>query len=107
MQFIKTFEELKALKNGTIVHHIRNGNYHTYIIVGTIPQSEGLIVVDNDSYKNVLWIYESAFKGGYTNDKGIYTTEYDPKEFGEIMIKQIHDHAEKEIEDIMAIYLKS
>jgi hypothetical protein len=68
--------------------------------VGMIRFSTGLIVTDYNSLKNMKFIYIDDLK------EGLWTTEYDTKEFGEIMIQQTRADAEKEIEGITAVYLK-
>ena len=100
INFINSFEELSALPKGNKVHRIHSGNISTIIIVGLIPQSKGLIIANNDSLKDVKFIYERDF------EENQYTLDYDAKEVGLLMIEQIEKHANHEIEGIRAVYLK-
>lgn len=97
---ITSFEDLKALPTNTKVYVINHGRYETYVIVGMIRFSTGLIVANYDSLKDLKFLWTDDLQTGF------WTTEIDTKEFGEIMIQQTRDDAAKEIEGITAVYLK-
>ena len=102
---ITSFEDLKALGNGIKVHLVIGGHVKGFVTVGTIPHSSGIVVANDASHKDLYSIYKQDFD--YKIARGaLYTTEYNSKRFGRIMIKQIKSDAKKEIEAITATYLK-
>lgn len=101
MNKIKTWEELIALPNSSKLYKIYNGNIETFIVVGQIKQSKGLIVANNDSLKDLRFIYERDFD----IERIVYSTEYDSAIVGNIMISQIKANAMKDVEAIASVYL--
>ena len=104
MKQIAQFEELRVLPNCTKVMVFYRGNYTTIIVIETIPNSKSIVVLDNYNWSKPLLIGESYF----TDSERVFILEssYNSKEAGELMIKQITEYAEKEIENIKAIYFE-
>lgn len=100
MIYIKSFDELRQLPNGSTVNKVSMGDIETFIIVGQIKQSKGLIVANKNSLADLRFIYERGFQ------QNTWVFGYDSKEVGKLMIQQIKEHAESEIEKITAVYLR-
>ena len=99
MKFIKSLTEFKKIPRSTNVHRIENGNIETFIVIGTIKQSEGLVLLSHNSLKEITLLHEKHFK------QNTWTTDYNKKEIGLLMIEQIKSKSEKEIESIKDIYI--
>ena len=102
MIHIESFDDLKKLPNGTKVDVYNLGRFNSIIVVGTIPNSTGLVVVYGDNYSKAEVLYKSYFD----KKEFILSTSYNQKESGELMIKQIEEFSRKEINDIKEVYLK-
>jgi len=101
MRFIEDFAELKALKAGTSVYKIKDGNISFYTIGGCIPNvGRGVLMISGESEKDIRFLYEHQF------EKNTYTTDYDDREVGDLMISQIIENSKREIDNIRATYFK-
>lgn len=99
---LKTFEELKSLPSETKVYEIRKGNIKDFVIIGGLKSTTGICVSTGDK---PFFIYPHTFK-----KDSFYTTESDSAKIGHLMIKQLKQKKEdidKDIENIMDIYVKS
>lgn len=100
MNFIKTYQEFKELPNSLRVHRIKNGVIDSFIVVGTIKQQNGVIIVCEYGDHGFIYVDEDDF------EENIWTTDFDAQIAGQIMIQQIKKKADEEIEKIYNIYCK-
>lgn len=84
MKFIKSLTEFKKIPRSTNVFRIEDGKIETFIVVGTIKQSQGLILLSHNSLTEVLFLHENDF------NRDTWSADYNKKEAGTLMIEQVN-----------------
>lgn len=100
IKFIDTYAELRAIPNSTTVHHFHRGKIQSYLVVGVLKSSSGLILSYEDKLSELKMFYEREFR------KGEWTLDFTPREAGLVMIKQIEEASAEDIKFIKEVYLR-